>query len=520
VLIAAVKPGHDGSIALLDDHRLIHAVEQEKDSLPRYSELTGLRLLELMEIADRPPDVLAVGGWLKGAGRKEIGAGYLGVDAVTSGVTKLFGHEMRYFSSSHERSHIMMAMGMAPDPTPRQTAVLVWEGHLGAFCLVDDGWRVTEKIDVLAQPGDRYAFLFDLADPTFAEPRYPRLGSSGKLMALAAYGNAADATPEIVECVDRIMTPATRRISTATKWDFTDSPLFNAGVEAEITKTAAALLSDRLFAVFADAARRHLPEGVPLRISGGCGLNCEWNRRWRDLGQFSSVFVPPCTNDSGSAVGTAIDAARFFTGSGTIDWNVYAGLEFDSDVVPPAETWRKVPFDLAETARTILAGQVTAWVQGAWEMGPRALGNRSLLASPFDAGSHDLLNRIKEREGYRPIAPSCRIEDLHKVFDATFDDPYMLYFRRVISPSIPAVTHVDQTARVQTVRRAENPRYHELLSCVAELRGVGILCNTSLNWKGQGFLNRMSDLLKYCERRGVDQIVVGTERYLRQGTPR
>jgi len=127
MLIAAVKPGHDGSIALLDDHRLILNVEQEKDSLPRYAELTGLRLLELMEIADRPPDVLAVGGWLKGSGRKEIGAGYLGVDAITSGVTKLFGHEMRYFSSSHERSHIMMAMGMAP--ARRRRARRCWCGR-------------------------------------------------------------------------------------------------------------------------------------------------------------------------------------------------------------------------------------------------------------------------------------------------------------------------------------------------------------------------------------------------------
>lgn len=512
MLIAAMKPGHDGSLAVLDDHRLVHSVEQEKDSLPRYGELTGLRLLELMATADRPPDVLAVGGWLKGSGRKEIGAGYLGTDAVTSGVTKLFGHELRYFSSSHERSHIMMAMGMAPGPAPERTAVLVWEGHIGAFYVVDADWRITEKINVLEQPGDRYAFLFDLADPAFAEPRYPRPGSSGKLMALAAFGDAAAASPDVVACVDRIMAPRGRRISTATKWDFAGTRLFDAGVEAQPVKDAAALLGDRLFDVFADAARTRLPEGLPLRISGGCGLNCEWNRRWRDLGHFESVFVPPCANDSGSAIGTAIDAAHFFTGDGVIDWNVYAGLDFDLDVVP-AGHWRRLPYDLADVARDIVAGEVTAWVQGRWELGPRALGDRSLLASAFDPASHDLLNRIKERETYRPVAPSCRAEDLHLVFDETFADPYMLYFRRVTSPSIPAVTHVDGTARVQTVERAEHPRFHDLLTGIAALRGVGIVCNTSLNWPGHGFVNRMSDLLRYCEQRGVRRIVVGTERY-------
>jgi hydroxymethyl cephem carbamoyltransferase len=518
MLIAAIKPGHDGSVALVEDHRLIYSLEAEKDSLPRYSELGATRLLELMEIIDRPPDVLAVGGWLKGTGRAEIGAGYRGTDAVSTRDIELYGHKMQYFSSSHERSHIMMAMGMAPpEEVAPLTAVLVWEGDLGAFYLLDSSWQVVQKINVMDQPGDRYAFLFDLADPTFVEPRYPRLGSSGKLMALSAYADAADAGPEVIASVDRILTPRSRRISTATKYDFADSPLFNAGVEDELTKTAAALLGDRIFEIFAAAARESIPPGLPLRISGGCGLNCEWNRRWRDLGHFSSVFVPPCTNDSGSAIGTAIDAAMFFTGKGSIDWSVYAGFDFSADNVPDAESWIRMPLDYPQVAQRILAGQVTAWVQGPWEIGPRALGNRSLLASPFNAASRDRLNEIKEREGYRPIAPCCRVEDLHKLFDQTFADPYMLYFRTVVSPTIPAVTHVDGTARVQTVSHDDNVRLHRLLSSVADISGAGILCNTSLNWPGLGFINRLSDLVRYCERRGVTQIVVGDDCYLWNG---
>jgi hydroxymethyl cephem carbamoyltransferase len=336
-------------------------------------------------------------------------------------------------------------------------------------------------------------------------------------MALSAYADASDATPEVVDCVDRILTPRSRRISTGTKWQFTDSPLFNAGVEHELTKAAAALLGDRIFEMFAAAARESIPPGLPLRISGGCGLNCEWNRRWQELGHFSSVFVPPCTNDSGSAIGTAIDAALHFTGKGTIDWNVYAGLPFETDVVPPAESWTKQPLDYGATVRRILGGEITAWVQGAWEMGPRALGNRSLVASAFDASSKDRLNEIKQREDYRPIAPACRVEDLSKLFDESFEDPYMLYFRTVVSPTIPAVTHVDGTARVQTVSRTDNAPMHRLLSTVAEQAGAGVLCNTSLNWPGLGFINRLSDLLKYCERRGIRQVVVGDECYLAAG---
>lgn len=92
------------------------------------------------------------------------------------------------------------------------------------------------------------------------------------------------------------------------------------------TKVAAAVLTDRIFAIFAEAAARHPPTGTPLSISGGCGLNCEWNERWRLNKHFSSVFVPPCANDSGSAVGTAIDAQDHLTGDPHIERDVYCGL--------------------------------------------------------------------------------------------------------------------------------------------------------------------------------------------------
>lgn len=525
MLIAAIKPGHDGSLAIVENNRLIYSLEAEKDSLFRYSELGAARLFDLMELTDRTPDILAVGGWFKGPGRGDVGAGYYGPNDLKSGRVTLWGQKMEYFTSTHERSHIMMAMGMAPPDDSPLTAVLVWEGAFGAFYLVDQDCTVVKTVNVLEQPGQRYGFLFDLADPVVREPQYPRLGSSGKLMALAAYGNAADADDDVVACVDRILDDprpgwwpngdAKHRISFDTKQEFSDSALFNIGVEDERTKTAAALLSDRIFSMFADAARKHLPAGIPLRISGGCGLNCDWNRHWRDLGHFSSVFVPPVTNDSGSAIGTAADAALFHAGNGTIEWDVYAGLDFARDVAPNPAVWTRRPLDNHRVAQNILNGTITAWVQGRWEMGPRSLGNRSLLASPFDAASRDRLNEIKQREHYRPIAPCCREEDLAELFDETFPDPHMLYFRRVISSRIPAVTHVDGTARVQTVSADNNFELHKLLSSVAEVTGSGVLCNTSLNWPGYGFINRMSDLLRYCEQRGIEQIVVGDDWYTR-----
>jgi hydroxymethyl cephem carbamoyltransferase len=159
-------------------------------------------------------------------------------------------------------------------------------------------------------------------------------------MALAAYGKAAWTDAGMTATVDRIL--ALDTVYPAPKHAFRGSPLYNAGVEAEATK-AAALLTDRIFAMFATVARQQLPPGTPLRISGGCGLNCDWNAAWTELGHFSSVFVPPCTNDSGSAIGTAADALAALTGDPHIDWDVYSGLEFVNDAEPDASRWQPVP---------------------------------------------------------------------------------------------------------------------------------------------------------------------------------
>lgn len=511
MLVMAVKPGHDGSIAVVKDRELLLSLESEKDSFPRHSALVPDTVFHVAERVGELPDVVALGGWRTqgSSGQKELGAGYHGVADPIRRSTRFFGKDVEYFSSSHVRSHIWMAAGMAPPGTGSATqAVLVWEGVTGAFYLLDDDSRITRSVSVMTQPGARFAFLFTLADPTFPDTgAVPDLDVSGKLMSLAAYGDRRDADGDVKAAVDRILDVDT--IYPAPKAELRDTPVYNAGVTSEATQAAAAVLTDRIFAEFQRVAHDSLPSGLPLRISGGCGLNCEWNLRWRNDPHFSSVFVPPCTNDSGSAVGTAIDALATVTGDPSIEWDVYRGLEFEWDIEPDPRNWHRRPLDHHALADAIGEGHVVAWVQGRWEIGPRALGNRSILAEPFDARTRDRLNAVKSREDYRPIAPCCRIEDAGKAFDEDFSDPHMLYFRTVRSPDLAAVTHVDGSARAQTVSARDNPPLHRLLSAFADRRGVGVLCNTSLNFKTNGFINRMSDLAEFCEMRGLDDMVVG-----------
>jgi hydroxymethyl cephem carbamoyltransferase len=520
MLIVGIKPGHDGALAAIRDGELLLSLEAEKDSFKRFASVSPATLLEFAQHLDALPDVVALGGWdaptlLR---HRPFGAGYLGTDDGAHWPSQFFGRPVQYFTSTHERSHIMSAIGMAPRLPGGPQAVLVWEGIIGGFYLIDERFGVIKKIPVLEFPGIRYAFLYDLADPKVHHHRYiPRSDNAGKLMALAAYGKASDADAAIRATVDRIL--AITEWGPRAKPGLADTPVFNAGLRSSELATAAALLTERIFELYAQAATSLLPAGLPLRISGGCGLNCEWNRQWRELGHFSSVFVPPCTNDSGSAIGTALDAQAAFTADPYLSWDVYRGIPMSRDAEPDPARWQRRALDNDALAQALSAGRIVAWVQGRSEIGPRALGNRSLLAEPFHAATRDRLNRIKQREGYRPIAPCCRLEDVGRIFDDPAPDPHMLYFKRVLEPTLAAVTHVDGTARAQTVSEAENPQLHALLTAFAARAGIGVLCNTSLNFKGYGFINRVSDLMLYCEERGITDAVIGDEWYERRPAP-
>jgi hydroxymethyl cephem carbamoyltransferase len=510
MIVLGVKNGHDGAIAAIEDRSLAFLLEPEKSSYPRHHTLTPATVLAAAERLGSLPDVIAVGGWhLPGPfGPQQIGAGYFGATAASLCPSRFFGAPIQLFASSHERSHIMMAIGLSPEDAADEQVVLVWEGDIGAFYVTDRQGAIRSEVPVLSHPGARYALLYALADPTFPEgTTFPRLEDAGKLMALAAYGDRETRDASVCRTVDEIL--SLEALYPVPKDRFRHSPVYNAGVEAPSTVDAAALLSERLFRAFEAAAERHLPAGLPLKISGGCGLNCEWNRRWREHGLFSSVFVPPCTDDSGSALGTALDALFAITGDPHISWSVYAGLDFDVDQLPAADEWRVHDLDVVSLAERLANGHIVAWVQGPWEMGPRALGHRSLLADPAQASMRTRLNRIKHREQFRPIAPCCRIEDMARCFDPGFPDPYMLYFQRVRSRQLEAIRHVDGSSRVQSVRPEENPRLHALLTATADRTGVGVLCNTSLNLRGRGFINRMSDLCLFAERAGIEHMVVG-----------
>lgn len=506
--IVAMNPGHDSSVVYIDGGRLVSSIEAEHDSNPRHSGPSVDNIAKFINCLEEPPEVLALGGWWG------TNASYFGIDgsAIEASSKQLESVAIRRFSSSHERSHIWASYGLSPFEQGVPCYVLVWEGEIGSFYSISNDLTIEKIATPLDRPGQRFSSLYELADPSAPGTSCGySYDAAGKLMALASFGEVGrsnDAEDEVVAALmsDRVVL----------KDDLSSSLLANIGVEDQRLKNAAAKLSSAMFDRFFQSARQFAVDRRPLLVGGGCGLNCDWNSKWLNSDLFSEVFVPPCVNDSGSALGTGIDAQRHFTGNAKLTWTAYPGEIFveGSDVV---DGFSRKLVDFDEVSEALLQGRIFAWVQGRCEMGPRALGNRSILAAPFNAATRDRLNAIKQREPYRPIAPVCLEDDVDEWFEGKIQSPHMLFLHRVRRPGLEAVTHIDGTARLQSVRHVDNPLLHRLLTAFKSRSGVGVLCNTSLNFKGKGFINRMDDLRKFVVERGVDGMVVGEYLYQVQG---
>ena len=520
--ILSYNSGHDGAVVHLRDGRLVSSVEAEKDSNWRYTHIAAHDLLDAFGRLDEVPDLVCTGGWWPREARptgSPVHVGYRGID--TAGITvdhrRLLGKSVPFFSSSHERSHLLCGFGMSPFPQGSPCYALVWEGAIGAFYKIDADMNITLIGDVMDEPGNRYMSIYGLADPTFPkELPFSRWSDAGKLMALASFSLRDTPTSEEEELMAFLLSP--EQIGADLYDHLQSSVYYNAGIEDPEFRNFAGIFSDRIFQTFYDFAESKLRRGMPLVIAGGCGLNCDWNTKWRRSGLFSDVFVPPVANDSGSAIGTAIDAQLQFTGDAKVDWNVYCGLPFKTDSPFAADRYDIWDASYEEIADMLSRGLILGWVNGRFEIGPRALGNRSILAEPFDASTTVRLNEIKQREQFRPIAPVCLQSDAGQWFGCDHESPYMLFTYQATTDKLAAVTHVNGTARLQTVSQDSNAHLYDLLAAFKARTGYGVLCNTSLNFSGKGFINNLTDLDTYTVDHQLDGFVIQGRAFLRRSS--
>lgn len=259
-----------------------------------------------------------------------------------------------------------------------------------------------------------------------------------------------------------------------------------------------------------------------LAIAGGCGLNCTANGKLLNDGPFENVFIPPAPHDPGCAVGAAILLWQEKLGNprSFVMNHGYYGPGFTTERMANALHARGIHAQritdediiIENTASAIQQGNVVCWFQGRSEFGPRALGNRSFLADPRRDSIRDEINaKIKKRELFRPFAPSVKAECASQFFELTGPSPFM----NVIAPVrpekrdlIPAVTHVDGTARIQTVERTANPRYWALLDRFEQKTGVPVLLNTSFNIQ-EPIVNTPEEAVDCFLRSKADVLVLG-----------
>ena len=264
-----------------------------------------------------------------------------------------------------------------------------------------------------------------------------------------------------------------------------------------------------------------------LCMSGGVALNGVANYQILKNGPFDNVHIPPSPGDGGSAVGCAQylyfvhnNKKRIIENnhSKLIQENVYVGPSYnDEDIIKFLDS-NNIKYEkfekqslLKKTAQLISTGNIVGWYQGKMEWGPRALGNRSILADPRNASMKDILNeKIKHRESFRPFAPSVLEEYASDFFDIDIPSPYMLIVAKVKKPEIiPAVTHVDGTGRLQTVSNDANPLYYDLINEFYKITGVPVIINTSMNVMGEPIVNTPEQAFQMIVKTDMDCLVMG-----------
>ena len=289
-------------------------------------------------------------------------------------------------------------------------------------------------------------------------------------------------------------------------------------------KNVAATLQDVLEEALVHMGR-HVHRKTGLRrlcLAGGVALNCVANGRLLRETPFEELYIQPAAGDDGTATGAAAYLYHTLMGHERTHplTHAYLGDAFPNDAVRAFLedrdiAYRRYPRDelLRFTADRLAGDKIVGWFQGRMEFGPRALGNRSILANPGNPAMKDALNhRVKHREPFRPFAPSVLLDRTPEFFDLHVPSPFMLLVADVRPDkrdALPAITHVDGTARLQTVAREDNPLYYDLIAAFADRTGLPVVLNTSFNVRGEPIVRSPADAYACFQHTDMDYVVLG-----------
>ena len=566
MIVLGVNAFHgDASAAILVNGRLVAAVEEERFTRVKHDAglpinavryclaAAGARLSDVDHIAiPRDPRAHLLRKTWHALRMPRFTAGRLLVHARTAGIVQALARELgedstplraREHRVEHHRAHIASAFFASPFD---RAAVLSLDG-LGDFSSAR--WGAGEGSRLHLRGGVAFPHSIGLCYTAFTQLLgFPHYGDEYKVMGLASYG-----APTQLETMRHILRtgPAPgyaldlscfthHRTGPAMSWDggtpvlgqlFSDNLERRVGPRREPAAAleahhheVAASLQARLDEVVAEHWT-HVARGAAsgnLAYAGGVALNCVANGRALAHGETQRLFIPPPAGDGGLSLGAALQVWHEVLGQPRDFVLEHAawGPEYDEATITraldDAGLTRRRADDAAVLARNVadslVQGRVVGWFQGRSEFGPRALGQRSILADPRRADMQGLLNaRIKRRESFRPFAPSVMAEHTAEWFDGPLLSPFMLLavpVRQHKRALVPAVTHVDGTSRPQAVNRAALPLYWSLISEFHDRTGVPMVLNTSFN-DNEPMVQTPADAVRSFTRGDLDVLAIG-----------
>lgn len=549
MIICSLKFTHDGTIALVDNGRLVFSYEMEKmNNNDRFSELYDFYSHEFLNsiLAEHgykyeDIDQLVIDGWahVELVGNKlendfppfsftykksenemfNVGVNNYGFFVKNEEILKPVKfqypeHNLDYNSYMHVSGHVFSAYCTSPFAKRKEDSyILTWDGASlpQLFYFSANSKSVQNLGPIFYILGQSYS-VFATNYPPFENYKTDDMALAGQIMAyialgkldlkvLAEFKNMFYLNEAAIENSKGLKTQDIVDRCTNLLKDFVIYGELNDIDSKDLLTTYHVFYQEVLVETLQKFINKYPSLTKNICLTGGCALNIKWNSHIRSSGIFKEVYVSAFPNDSGSAIGAACCEMIHSTGEIALNWNVYSGQMMKTGIID--EDWAEAKCSLEQLAYILHTyDEPVVFLNGKAELGPRALGNRSLLASPVNFSMKSRLNKFKKRKDYRPVAPICLEEDAPSIFYPGTPDPFMLFDHKVKEEwkdKIPAVCHLDGTARLQTVNEAENPQIYFLLKKFKELSGIPMLCNTSANGNGKGFFPDIESAMKWGE---------------------
>lgn len=435
---------------------------------------------------------------------------------------KFLNHHECHAASTFFQSGFKSAGVLCVDGSGEEITTSMWSGENNDLSLI---W----KAELPNSLGGFYS--------TFTEfLGFKSNSEEGKLMGLAPYGKYSN---EIQEKLKQFVKfdPTTAEFKINLKMRFIGERTHNGNFTDELVALFGLprLSKDPITQYYMDIAfnvqfkLEEIMQGLVLKLfshvnsnnlclAGGVAMNCKTNGKLAEMKEVDNIFVQPASSDNGAAIGAAILVARE---DGVKSFskleNCYFGSEYSDEQIKKVLVDSKVKFHEVDNLSSVISeyllnGKLVGWFQGRSEFGARALGNRSILANPLDRNMKDKLNlEVKHREQWRPFCPSVTSGDYKKYFGNSPLSPFMILAFPVVEKFreiIPAVVHIDGTARPQSVDKENNPRFHELLEKFGSKSGHSVLINTSFNVQGEPIVETPQDAIRCFYSTGLDVLAI------------